>query len=88
MVGIKTARDATPKLCSPGHDRDRLVRLAARTPSGRPGGVDRRLTTPERDAIAGREAAQRKPDLVATVSHELRTPLASVLGFVELLHRP
>jgi CheY-like chemotaxis protein len=40
---------------------------------------------PKPDAGEGREAEQRKSELVATVSHELRTPLASVLGFVELL---
>ena len=38
-----------------------------------------------RDAMAAREAEQRKSDLVVYLAHDLKTPLTSVIGYLTLL---
>ena len=38
-----------------------------------------------RDAMAAREAEQRKNDLVVYLAHDLKTPLTSVIGYLTLL---
>lgn len=39
-----------------------------------------------RNAMAAREAEQRKNDLVVYLAHDLKTPLTSVIGYLSLLH--
>ncbi len=41
--------------------------------------------TMERNALAAREAEQRKNDLVVYLAHDLKTPLTSVIGYLTLL---
>ena len=38
--------------------------------------------TMERNALAAREAEQRKNDLVVYLAHDLKTPLTSVIGIL------
>ncbi len=39
-----------------------------------------------RNAMAAREAEQRKNDLIVYLAHDLKTPLTSVIGYLTLLH--
>ncbi|MCI9567485.1 MAG: HAMP domain-containing histidine kinase [Lawsonibacter sp.] len=73
--------DAAEKLARPGEDPIVLSAAMKETEAQLNLFRERAL----RDAMAAREAEQRKNDLIVYLAHDLKTPLTSVIGYLTLL---
>ena len=73
--------DAAEKLARPGEDPIVLSAAMKETEAQLNLFRERAL----RDAMAAREAEQRKNDLIVYLAHDLKTPLTSVVGYLSLL---